>query len=161
MNSDVVTLSDPSQHFQRNHRLLVLGFIPTRRKNGNRVLLKRRLAKDKVTGRGDCYTMSKRINISDFTRQFPELETASTKNVHIGLAVAKDFWLKIKDMVFSDQIVVPSEELLPISWAHTIGIVVLFVWKRSNIFLVFSTVEEMGEITLLKFCETNRLWLSR
>ena len=54
-NSDVVTLSDPSQHFQRNHRLLVFGFIPTRRNNGNRVLLKKRLAKDKVTGRGDCY----------------------------------------------------------------------------------------------------------
>ena len=53
-NSDVVTLSDPSQHFQRNHRLLLLGFTPTRRNNGNRVLLRKRLAKDKVTGRGDC-----------------------------------------------------------------------------------------------------------
>ena len=53
-NSDVVTLRDPSQRFQRNHRLPVLGFIPTRRNNGNRVLLKKRLAKDKVTGRGDC-----------------------------------------------------------------------------------------------------------
>ena len=60
-------------------------------------------------------------------------------------------------MLFSDQIVVPSKELLAISWAHTIGIVVLCVWKRSNIFLVFSTVEEMGEITLLKFGETKRL----
>ena len=62
-------------------------------------------------------------------------------------------------MFFSDQIIVPSEELLAISWAHTIGIVVLLgVWKRSNIFLVFNTVEEMGEITLLEFGETKRLW---
>ena len=61
-------------------------------------------------------------------------------------------------MLFSDQIVVPSKELLAISGAHTIGIVVLCVWKMSNIFLVFCTVEEMGEIALLKFGETKRLW---
>ena len=61
-------------------------------------------------------------------------------------------------MLFSDQIVVPSKELLAISWAHTIGIVVPCVWKRSNIFLVFSMVEGMGEITFLKFSETKRLW---
>ena len=61
-------------------------------------------------------------------------------------------------MLFSDQIVVPSEELLATSWAHAIRIVELCVWKRTNIFLVFSTVEEMVEISLLKFGETKRLW---
>ena len=151
-----IALSDPGRHLQGDDRLFVFRLVSARRNDGDGVLLEERFTEDEVTGRGNGETRGEGVNSCDLMEKFAKLETTTTQNVHIGLAVPQNFGLKVELVVALGKVDVPCIKLFAVIGVHAIRIVELRVWKRSNIILVLSTVKEMREVTFLKLCETKR-----
>ena len=95
-DANVVPLGYPGQHFHRNYRVSVLWLVATGRNDRDCVLLEEGFSKDKVAGRGNGQTGCERVNIGDLTEPFTKLKTATSKNVHIRLAVPKNFSREIE-----------------------------------------------------------------
>ena len=95
-DANVVPLGYPGQHFHRNYRVSVLWLVATGRNDRDCVLLEEGFSEDKVAGRGNGQTGCERVNVGDLTEQFTKLKTATSKNVHIRLAVPKNFSREIE-----------------------------------------------------------------
>jgi hypothetical protein len=93
-NGNIITFSSPSQHIQGDDRLFVFRLV--RRNDGDCVVLVERFTEDEITGRGNGETRCEWVNICDLAEKFAELETTTTQNVHIRLAVSQNFGLKVE-----------------------------------------------------------------
>jgi hypothetical protein len=72
----------------------VLWLVATGRNDRDCVLLEEGFSEDKVAGNGQ--TGCERVNVGDLTEQLTKLKTAMSKNVHIRLAVPKNFSREIE-----------------------------------------------------------------
>ena len=145
-NGNIITLS---QHLQDDDRLFVFRLVSARRNDGDGVLLVERFTENEITSRGNGETRGERINICDLMEKFAELETTTTQNVHIRLAVSQNFGLKVELVLTLDLVVVPCIKLFAVIGAHAIRIVELGFRHWPHIVLVLSTVKEMREVTSL------------
>ena len=89
--------------------------------------------------------------------KFTEFEAATTENVDIRLAVAKNLGLEVKDKLLTLKVSVPRIEFLAIVWIHTVGVIVHGSWKGSHIVLVLCTVKEVGKVAFFQLCEAEGL----
>ncbi|CAB4044754.1 Hypothetical predicted protein, partial [Paramuricea clavata] len=144
-NGNIIALSDPGQHLQGDDRLFVFRLVSARRNDGGGVLLQERFTEDEITSIGNGETRGERVNICDLMEKLAELETTTTQNVHIGLAVPQNFGLKVELVLMLDLIVLPLIKLFAVIGAHAFRIVERGFRHWPHIVLVLSTVKEMRE----------------
>ena len=81
--------------------------------------------------------MQERVEVRGFLHEFFELQATAAKNVDITSAVFYYLFSEVKDMVPVLKLLMPSEEFVSFSLAHTVRIVVLYRRDRSNLVLIF------------------------
>ena len=142
----VVLLGYPVQHFHRNYRVSVLWLVATGRNDRDCVLLEESFSEDKVAGRGNGQTGCERVNVGDLTEQFTKLKTATSKNVHIRLAVPKNFSREIELVLMFHHVFVPCKEFLAVIGAHTVRVIILGIRHWPHIILIPQVEESIGDL---------------
>ena len=97
------------------------------------------------------------INVGHLMEKFTEYEAATTENVDIRLAVAKNVDLEVKDKLLTLKVIVPHVEFVAIVWTHTVGVIVHGIWKGSHIVLVLGMVKEVGKVAFSQLCDAEGL----
>ena len=137
--------------------MFLFGFVALRRDDGDGVFSQKGFAKDEVASGGDGEALREGINVGHMMEKFTEFEAATTENVDIRLAVAKNVGLEVKDKLLTLNIIVPRIEFLAIVWIHTVGVIVHGSWKGSHIVLVLCTVKEVGNAAFFQLCKAEGL----
>ena len=154
-DANVVPLGYPGQYFHRNYRVSVLWLVATGRNDRDCVLLEEGFSEDKVAGRGNGQTGCERVNVGDLTEQFTKLKTATSKNVHIRLAVPKNFSREIELVMVSHPVFVPCEYFFSVIGAHTVRIIILDIRHWPYIILIFRAVNKMREMSFFQLREAK------